>query len=76
MESECTVACAFQLQLLVALRKAPIGTTARNSGFPTPTDHFLQPISLFTMDNHRISDDLKEAALCLQDDGHSTAYIK
>ena len=28
------------------------------------------------MGNHRISDDLKEAALCLQDDGHSTAYIK
>jgi transposase len=28
------------------------------------------------MGNHRISDDLKEAALHLQDDGHSTAYIK
>ena len=28
------------------------------------------------MGNHRISDDLKEAALRLQDDGHSTAYIK
>ena len=31
---------------------------------------------LFTMGNRRISDDLKEAALRLQDDGHSTAYIK
>jgi hypothetical protein len=33
-------------------------------------------VFLLTMGNHRISDDLKEAALRLQDDGHSTAYIK
>jgi hypothetical protein len=33
-------------------------------------------VSLFTMGNHRISDDLKEAVLCLQDDGYSSAYVK
>ena len=59
-------------------RSCPHGKTSQmcqNFLLGSPS-HSLSTISLFTMGNHRISDDLKEAALRLQDDGHSTAYIK
>ena len=49
--------------------------TCQNFLLGSPS-HLLSTILLFTMGNRRISDDLKEAALRLQDDGHSTAYIK